>query len=289
MRVLWVDDQIHAARTFGSILSKNDIEVEFSADGEDALIRIQNNSYDLILTDLAMPPGRWGGLWLLEKLKQVASPPPVIVVSGEGSQQETIQAIRLGAVDYVTKENMATELLAQVKAVGAASRAATDVERLIADGESSCVEFKSTLRFNLHAKRADSTIEFAVLKSIAGFLNSSGGTLIIGVKDDGELLGLDSDQFPNLDKFQLHFWNLIRDSIGPEFSELIAAQPLTVGGGIQIFAVRCRQSTRPVFMKWKSAGESKVQELFFVRAGPQTEQLGTRQALAYINSHFEAQ
>ncbi|SFN91297.1 response regulator [Nitrosospira briensis] len=285
MKILWVDDQIDAAQTFASILSSNGIDVEFSSDGEDALGKIMEYSYSLILMDLAMPPGRWGGLWLLEKLKQIDSPPPVIVVSGEGSQQETIQAIRLGASDYVTKENLPTELLGQLQAVLASDSAEVDAMRVMAGGECSSVEFKSTLRFNLHAKRPDSNIELAVLKSIVAFLNAAGGTVIIGVKDDGEVLGVTLDQFPNLDKFQLHFWNLVRDTIGPEFSEYIAAEPVKVKG-VPIFVIRCSQSSRPVFLKWKSPGESKAQELFFVRAGPQTEQLGTRQALAYINSHF---
>lgn len=285
MKILWVDDQIDAAQTFANVLSSNGIDVEFSTDGEDALKRIQQHSYSLILTDLAMPPGRWGGLWLLDKLKEIDSPPPVIVVSGEGSQQETIQAIRLGAADYVIKENLSTELLAQVQTVVASDSAASDAMKVISGGESSSVEFKSTLRFNLHAKRADSNIELAALKSIAGFLNAAGGTVIIGVKDDGEVLGLTLDQFQNLDKFQLHFWNLVREAIGPEFSEYIAAQPVTIKG-VPIFVVDCRQSSRPVFLRWKSSGDSKAQELFFVRAGPQTEQLGTRQALAYIKSHF---
>lgn len=285
MKILWVDDQIDAAQTFANILSSNGIDVDFSTDGEDALKKIQQHSYSLILTDLAMPPGRWGGLWLLDRLKQIDSPPPVIVVSGEGSQQETIQAIRLGAADYVIKENLSIELLAQVQAVVASDSAAIDAIKVISGGESSSVEFKSTLRFNLHAKRADSNIELAVLKSIAGFLNAAGGTVVIGVKDDGEVLGLTLDQFQNLDKFQLHFWNLVREAIGPEFSEYIAAQPVTIKG-VPIFVVGCRQSSRPVFLRWKSPGDSKAQELFFVRAGPQTEQLGTRQALAYIKSHF---
>ncbi|NMF87076.1 response regulator [Aromatoleum petrolei] len=285
MKILWVDDQVDTAQTFANILSSNGIDVEFSTDGEDALRKVEQCSYSLILTDLAMPPGRWGGLWLLERLKHIASAPPVIVVSGEGSQQETIQAIRLGAADYVTKENLSTELLTQVQNIVASDSAAIDALKVISGGECGSVEFKSTLRFNLHAKRADSNIELACLKSIVGFLNTAGGTLVIGVKDDGEVLGLTLDQFQNIDKFQLHFWNLVRDAIGPEFSEYIAAQPVTVKGE-EIFVVNCRQSNRPVFLKWKSSGESRAQELFFVRAGPQTEQLGTRQALAYINSHF---
>ena len=60
------------------------------------------------------------------------------------------------------------------------------VSELIATGESDDVEFKSTLRTNLHTGQIDDKMQSAVLKSIAGFLNAKGGTLLIGVADDGE-------------------------------------------------------------------------------------------------------
>ena len=56
---------------------------------------------------------------------------------------------------------------------------------LIDVGESGEVEFKSTLRWHLHAERMDKEIEHASLKTIAAFLNTAGGTLLIGVNDDG--------------------------------------------------------------------------------------------------------
>jgi Putative DNA-binding domain len=60
--------------------------------------------------------------------------------------------------------------------------AATDtVEDLIADGESETVEFKSTARYNAHTGQADPRLEHVVLKTIAGFANGSGGTLLVGV------------------------------------------------------------------------------------------------------------
>lgn len=58
---------------------------------------------------------------------------------------------------------------------------------IIANGESSEVEFKSTLRVNLHTGSRDPRMELAVLKTIAGFLNSDGGILTIGIADDGPL------------------------------------------------------------------------------------------------------
>jgi hypothetical protein len=53
-----------------------------------------------------------------------------------------------------------------------------------------------------------------------------------------------------------------------------------------VFFVACTPSNRPVFVKWKAVGESKYEDLFFVRAGPQTEGLSMRQTMAYIQDHF---
>jgi DNA-binding response OmpR family regulator len=286
MKVLWADDQVEIAKTFAYILRSIGADVDFASNGEDALQKVASERYDILLVDLAMPPGRWGGLWLLEQLKLLPNPPAVIVVSGEGSQTETIQALRLGATDYVTKEKLAEELPHQVHAaLEARSKSLCDVGAMVASGESAQIEFKSTLRFNLHAKRSDSNIELAALKSITGFLNANGGTLLLGVSDQGEVLGIDLDQFGSSDKFQLHFWNLVREFIGAEFSEFLDTVIVPVENK-SVFAVSCKPSNRPVFVKWKASGESRHQDLFFVRAGPQTEQLGTRQALAYIQDHF---
>lgn len=285
MRVLWVDDQTDVARMFASVLQLNGADISFAADGEAGLLLIKDDNFDVVLADLAMPPGRWGGLWLLEQLKSLDNPPPVIVVSGEGAQSETIQAIRLGAADYVTKEKIEEELPDQIQRLLTAQSAPLPYLKLIASGESQTLEFKSTLRTNLHTKKADPIIELAVIKTIAAFLNSGGGTLLVGVNDEGDLLGTALDSFTNSDKFQLHFWNLIRDSIGNEFLEFVTAKLVTVKE-VSIFSVSCKPSKRPVFVRWKFPGDSRHQELFFVRAGPQTEQLGTRQAVSYISDHF---
>jgi DNA-binding response OmpR family regulator len=289
MKILWVDDQLDVARTFAQPLRENGAEVEFCGDATSALARLSSNRYDLVLCDLAMPPGRWGGIWLLEQLRLRPSSPPVVIISGEGSQLETIQAMRLGAVDYVTKENIDKELLKQVQAALAhrtADQRSETIPTMISSGESASLEFKSTLRHNIHSKRHDSNMELAVLKTLAGFLNADGGTLLVGVSDRGETVGIEADGFQNNDRFQLHFWNLFRESIGSEFSAFVTAE-CVAHREKTICVVRCRPSNRPVFVRWKNAGESQHQELFFVRAGPQTEQLGTRQALAYITDHFQ--
>jgi CheY-like chemotaxis protein len=286
INILWADDQQDVIASMVRVLGLDDVNFEFTNNGEDALCKIQGKAYDLVLIDLAMPPGRWGGLWLLQKINDLKIGVPSIVVSGEGSQAETIKALRLGAVDYVTKEKLITELPDQLKrALNNNAKKLMSLSLVIQGGETDSVEFKSTLRTNLRTGLKDREMELSVLKTLAGFFNSSGGTLIVGVNDEGLILGIEKDLFSNIDKFQLHFWNIFREAIGAEFSEFVKTDMVESDEKF-IFSVQCLPSNRPVFVKWKANGQSKADELFYVRVGPQTELLGIRQAITYIEDHF---
>jgi type I restriction enzyme, R subunit len=77
-----------------------------------------------------------------------------------------------------------------------------DSEELIKRGESKTLEFKSTLRWSLKEdRRDDKGVTHAALKTIAAFLNTDGGDLLIGVGDDGSIVGIEADQLDNDDKF----------------------------------------------------------------------------------------
>jgi DNA-binding response OmpR family regulator len=116
-RILWADDQIDIARTLSALLSPLAPEIVFASDASMAADKLSSGRFDLVVADLAMPPGEWGGLWLLAHMSAAGSHVPVLVLSGEGSQAETIKALRLGARDYVTKDAARTELLSQVRSV----------------------------------------------------------------------------------------------------------------------------------------------------------------------------
>lgn len=91
--------------------------------------------------------------------------------------------------------------------------------------ESSEIECKSTLRWNLKESRKDRTMEIVVLKTIAGFMNCEGGCLFIGVSDNGEICGLDTDyatlQKPNQDGFELHLRNIVKSALGTDIAGVI--------------------------------------------------------------------
>jgi CheY-like chemotaxis protein len=284
INVLWADDQIDVVKSFAASFPNLGANFSFAENGETALEQIYKGSYDLVLLDLAMPPGRWGGIWLLERLREKPTDTKVIVVSGEGTQSETIQAIRLGAADYVRKEYLIEELPQQMSSV--INKSGNSIPGLLEAGESDSLEYKSTLRLNLRSEKFDENMELAVLKTIAAFLNADGGKLLVGVADDGSIVGIEKDKFKDVDKFQLHFWNLFRSTIGAEFSGLLKTYIHETGLGT-VFGVFCRPSDRPVFLKWKASGESTYNELFFVRNGPQTDSLNSRQVLSYTADRFK--
>lgn len=189
MRICWVDDKLDQARALAEPLYALGAEIDFRGDGHSALEALRERPYDLLITDLQMEPGVWGGLCLLGEIREAGISVPSLVLSGEGSQQETIQAMRQGATDYVMKSSLEAELVDRVTEVlSNADRAALDQE------ESEALEFKSTLRADLKAGGAASKdVEHSALKTIGAFANSGGGLLVVGRADDRTVIGLEPD------------------------------------------------------------------------------------------------
>jgi hypothetical protein len=170
---------------------------------------------------------------------------------------------------------------ARIEALGmrhAASRTAEDVLRLIADGEGPGLEFKQTLRFNLKAGKNGKEIEHASMKTVAGFMNSEGGTLLVGVADNGVVTGFDEDNFASEDKALLHFNNLVNQYIGPEFSRYLDSAVITVQGK-QVIRAFCMPAKAPAILK---NGQS---EEFYVRSGPASRQLSLSQFYEWLQNH----
>jgi DNA-binding response OmpR family regulator/signal transduction histidine kinase len=117
LRVLLVDDQENVARTMARHLDSVAAKVDLASDGEDAVQRLREQQYDVVVTDLQMPPGTWGGLWLLDQMRLKGYRTPVVVLSGEGGQAQTIDALHAGAAGYVVKSQAAEELAPRVDSV----------------------------------------------------------------------------------------------------------------------------------------------------------------------------
>ena len=155
-----------------------------------------------------------------------------------------------------------------------------DLRVRIAAGEGAHLEFKSTMRMNLHSKTAGKEIELAWLKGVAALLNTEGGILLLGIADDGTTLGLAADKFDNDDKCRLHFKNLLNQHLGPEYARFVRFFLYDLDG-VRIGAVECERADAPVFLR-----DDKQRELFIIRNGPSNIELSISRALKYIRGRF---
>mgnify|MGYP006077380997 FL=1 len=157
-------------------------------------------------------------------------------------------------------------------------------QKLISIGESPKTEFKSTLRVNLRTNNPDKIIELQSMKTLAGFMNSKNGTLIIGVADNKEILGLDTDfdSFTNktdlLDEFQKHLDNLIENYIGNSAYSLIKIYfPEIKGKMICRIDVDFRKRG-PIYVRNKNTEE------FYIRRAASTTKLNPSEMINYIEN-----
>ena len=161
------------------------------------------------------------------------------------------------------------------------------VKKLIEDWENSQVECKSTLRVDLRTNKPEKFIEHSVLKTIAAFLNSEGGTLLIGIEDSKNILGLqpDYDSFTKpdkLDEFQKHFDNLIGKSLGNRFQRnLTVTFPTMESKTICMVEVK-EKSSEPVYVM-----DENNKETFYIRRLASTIDLKLSEATKYIQEHWK--
>ena len=161
-----------------------------------------------------------------------------------------------------------------------------NAEELIKQGESKTLEFKSTLRWNLKEDRRDGRrITHAALKTIAAFLNTEGGDLLLGVADNGTVVGIERDRLDNDDKFMLHLAQAVRSGLGDRAGTCIDPKVQIVDGK-SVCVVSCQRSPDPVFLTWKGV-ETEADGDFFVRNGPGTVKLSPDDVKEYVRTRFD--
>jgi len=160
-----------------------------------------------------------------------------------------------------------------------------NAEELIKRGESKTLEFKSTLRWSLKEERRDDKgVTHAALKTIAAFLNTEGGDLLIGVADDGSIIGIERDLLENDDKFMRHLAQVVRNGMGDRAGTCIDPKTQIVQSKT-VCVVSCQRSPEPVFLKWNGI-ETSPEGDFFVRTGPGTIKLASDSTKEYIRTRF---
>jgi type I restriction enzyme, R subunit len=155
------------------------------------------------------------------------------------------------------------------------------VNEILAEDEDFTVEFKSTARWDLREAKPNKAMEDAVVKTIAGFLNTDGGTLLIGVDNSGTVLGLDHDydrvQPKNGDGFVNWLTTHLINAFGHPPVTRVRAR-IVVHEGKQICRVDVARHSQPVWAK-----TSKAERVLFARFNNSTRQVPADEAEAYVS------
>ena len=141
-RILIVDDEAQLTRVLRTGLKSRGYDVRVAADGLTALETFGDWHPQLVITDLAMP--NMGGLELCRRLRAF-SQVPIIVLSAKGEEKTKVEALDIGADDYVTKPFGIDELLARVRASlrRAATRVSNEAEPTVLEAGDFRVDLES--------------------------------------------------------------------------------------------------------------------------------------------------
>jgi CheY-like chemotaxis protein len=165
--LLVVDDSAMDRRIAGGLLEKEpDFTVVYAEDGSDALRKIEEDLPDLVITDMVMPD--LGGLALVETMKQDYPLIPVILMTGQGSEETAVRALKLGAASYVPKRRLASDLLETVRLVLRAANQDRNVTRLLVH-RTRQADFKFVLENDLSLLAASVTYIQQTMESMGLF------------------------------------------------------------------------------------------------------------------------
>ena len=157
------------------------------------------------------------------------------------------------------------------------------IRELILKGENEKLEIKSTLRFDLREGKLNKKLEYVIAKTVSSFLNADGGILLMGVDDEGNILGLEKDLQTltknNLDGFELHLRQVIKKYLGDNFEKYLNISFEKLDDK-EICVVKISKSGKPVFITHE--GEEK----FFVRNGNSSIPKNRKEQSEYEKLHW---
>jgi len=127
-RIIIAEDEVNLRLVLQKELQRQGHEVRVASDGEAALKLLEENAADVVLCDINMP--RLDGMEVLRRIHQRPNPPEVIMLTGHATVETAIEAMKLGAYDYLSKPYHITELDALVKQAAEKRRLRVDNQRL---------------------------------------------------------------------------------------------------------------------------------------------------------------
>ena len=165
-----------------------------------------------------------------------------------------------------------------------------EIDEQIAEGEHNGLEFKSTLRWDLNLSAVSKDREHDILKAISAFNNGEGGTLIIGVDDDQNVLGLDPDYATfgegDKDDFELHLRTLMNKTWGVQFATTNINIDFPRLGEYELCAIEVQRGVQPLYLKVQDR-HGRKSEKFYVRSGNSSQPFENPSEIAsYVAKRF---
>ena len=155
---------------------------------------------------------------------------------------------------------------------------------IIRAGESARVEFKSTIRFDMEKMSINRGLETVIAKTIAGLANTRGDNLVIGVDDEGTVVGLEHDygtlRDPSRDGFERAVIDIVRRQLGGDLSTLVHFSFAELDGK-DVCMLVIEASPRIVYMD--DGGKSSL----FIRTGNSTRKLDVHEAVDYVKRRWQ--
>ena len=158
-----------------------------------------------------------------------------------------------------------------------------NLSALIAKGESDDLEFKSSFRYDYRQQKVNKALESVVIKTLAGFMNTQGGSLLIGVADDGSIVGLEADyntlSRKDNDGYTQLLMSSIADKIGTPACKLVKIL-FHIHEGKEVCRIIVLPSPMPVYAREDNDPR------FYIRTGSGTREMDIQEAIAFIKSKW---
>ena len=164
------------------------------------------------------------------------------------------------------------------------------IEDLIEEGESDELEFKQTLRWDIKGGVVSKKLEQVIVKTVAAFANAQGGSVLIGVDDDGQAVGLSHDyeslSEPNRDQFELHLRNVLNQQLGAAFVASKVQVLFHEVDDADVCQVDITAAKEPVIVAMKDKNGQSVQK-FYARSGNSSQEIPMSEMSAYVKERFK--
>ena len=286
-KILVVDDLPDWRTTISGLLVDQGYKVQTASSIDGALQVLENGHFHIAVLDVRLDEtneDNRDGLRLMHIIKKRWQATEIIMLTGYANVSMAQDALNTDIEGkrfaYAFLEKTQTELL--LKSVKQALN--HSLQFLISQGENEKVEFKSTIRWDYGTGRTSKNIKKVIAKTIAGMMNNTGGTLLVGVADNGKILGIRRDletlNNPNTDGFELALIEIIENYLGLEYMKYVDIRFEKIKHKT-ICLITTTPSAKPVFLNLGQNTE------FCVRIRNSTRRLSVKDATEYIQTHWE--